>query len=109
MTRANVFIPAPHDGSSDGVYVTASEVRDVITSKDHRCEWETSRRGQLEPCGKDAVAIRWDINNHVFTGVCKGHAHGMVVPLAFIVEVAREVDQTIQQRLALASRDRQQS
>lgn len=96
MTRTNVFIPAPHEieeigGRTDGVYVTASEVSDVITSKDHRCAWETSRRGQLEPCGKDAVAIRWDINNHVLTGVCKGHAHGILVPLAFITEVARTV------------------
>lgn len=93
MTRTKIFIPTSPDieewgGETQGVYITASEVHDVITSNDHRCAWETTRRGQLQPCDRDTVAIRWDHTNHVLTQVCKGHARGILVPLSFITEVA---------------------
>lgn len=54
---------SPVEWKSDGVLVTASEVRDVLTSSHIHCTWEVSRRGELNPCGKTAVAIRYDENN----------------------------------------------
>jgi hypothetical protein len=68
--------------------VTASEVRDVLTSRHLYCGWEVSRKGGLEPCGKDAVAIRFDETNGGVGEVCKHHAKGLLVPLEFIAWVA---------------------
>lgn len=78
---------SPVEWKSDGVLVTASEVRDVLTSSHIHCTWEVSRRGELNPCGKTAVAIRYDENNGGVTEVCKHHASRMLVPLTFIAAV----------------------
>ena len=68
--------------------VTASEVRDVLTSSHLHCMWEVTRAGELEPCGKTAVAVRWDEQTDTLGEVCKHHTCGVVVPLSFIAEVA---------------------
>jgi hypothetical protein len=90
---ARVFIPWPHrvddDYASDGVYVTEAAVRDVLHSSHLHCTWEVTRGGQLEPCMKTAVAIRYDENAGELTEVCKAHAVRILVPLSFIAEVAR--------------------
>lgn len=92
MSDSKIFIPFPlvvDDGfTATGVYVTASEVRDVLTSSHLHCGWEVSRGGQAEPCGKEAVAIRWDEQHGVLGEVCKAHACRVLVPLSFIAEVA---------------------
>jgi hypothetical protein len=38
------------------------------------CTNEASRDGELEPCGKPAVAAAWDEENDPYP-VCKYHAH----------------------------------
>lgn len=96
MADSACFISIPDfytDGyQSAGVYVTASEVRDVLTSSHLHCTWETTRDGHLEPCGKTAVAIRYDENNGVLGEVCKAHTARVMVPLSFIASVAADVE-----------------
>lgn len=76
---------------AEAVNVTASEVRDVLTSSHMHCGWETTRKGELEPCGKEAVAIRYDEWNGTVSEVCKAHAHRILVPLSFIAHVASTI------------------
>lgn len=47
------------------------------------CHRETTRRGQVEPCGKTAVALRLDENEDPYP-VCAFHAAGNMVPLTEI-------------------------
>lgn len=95
MSENRVFIPWSHevdtDYYSEGVYVTASEVRDVLTTSHMHCGWEVSRRGEAQPCMKTAVAIRYDEEHRVLGEVCKAHAVRVMVPLAFVAQVAAEV------------------
>lgn len=95
MSDTKVWLPHPHitpDGyESDGAFVTASEVRDVLTGSHLACTWETTRDGQLEACMKPAVAIRFDEENGICGEVCKHHAKRVLVPLAFIAEVAKTI------------------
>jgi len=92
MSESRVFIPWHLDVndvySSDGIYVTASGVRDVLTSSHLHCSWETTRGGVAEPCMKPAVAIRVDEELGILSEVCKAHACRVMVPLSFIAEVA---------------------
>lgn len=78
----------PREWSSDGVYVTAAEVRDVLTSSHLHCCWQVTRDGRADVCGKPAVAIRYDESNGGVGEVCKHHAKRMLVPLSFIATVA---------------------
>jgi len=82
-----VYLDIP-ESVSGGVYVTAAEVYDVIHSSHLHCCWEVRRDGELQPCGKEAVAIRFDENNGGLGEVCKHHAKRVLVPLTFIAEVA---------------------
>ena len=92
MTERYCDIPHPSDEyRSEVVRVTASEVRDVLTSSHLHCTWETTRGGELEPCGKTAVAIRYDEANGGISEVCKAHACRVLVPLNFIAVVALEM------------------
>lgn len=82
----------PVEVATGSVYVTASEVRAVLTSSHLHCGWEVTRQGQVEPCGKPAVAIRYDEDNGGLGEVCKHHTKGSLVPLSFVAEVARTLD-----------------
>lgn len=98
MSEPRVFIPWMHavgdDYDSEGVWVTASEVRDVLTTSHMHCGWEVSRGGEAQPCGKTAVAIRYDEEHGVLGEVCKAHAARVLVPLSFIAQVAAEIRST---------------
>ena len=98
MSEPRVFIPWMHavgdDYDSEGVWVTASEVRDVLTTSHMHCGWEVSRGGEAQPCRKTAVAIRYDEENGVLGEVCKAHAARVLVPLSFIAQTAAEVRST---------------
>lgn len=76
--------------SGDAVRITRSEVRDAITSSHLHCGWEVSRDGQAEPCGKPAVAIRYDEQNGALGEVCKHHTARVMVPLWYVVAVTQE-------------------
>lgn len=86
-TVSTVYLEIP-DSRSGGVFVTAAEVYDVIHSSHIHCCWEVTHDGELQPCMKPAVAIRFDENNGGLGEVCKYHAKRILVPLAFIAEVA---------------------
>ncbi len=73
--------------NGDNVRITASEVRDVLTSSHLHCGWEVARNGELEPCGKTAVAIRYDEQNGALGEVCKHHTARVMVPLWYIAAV----------------------
>ena len=92
MSESRVFIPWDHmvepGYHSEGVYVTASEVRDVLASSHLHCGWEVSRNGEAQPCMKTAVAIRYDEEHGALGEVCKAHAVRVLVPLSFIADVA---------------------
>ena len=98
MSEPRVFIPWMHavgdDYDSEGVWVTASEVRDVLTTSHMHCGWEVSRGGEVQLCRKTAVAIRYDEEHGVLGEVCKAHAARVLVPLSFIAQVAAEVRST---------------
>lgn len=98
MSEPRVFIPWMHavgdDYDSEGVWVTASEVRDVLTTSHMHCGWEVSRGGEAQPCRKTAVAIRYDEEHGVLGEVCKAHAARVLVPLSFIAQTAAEVRST---------------
>lgn len=97
MSEPRVFIPWMHevDGYySEGVWVTASEVRDVLATSHMHCGWEVSRGGEAQPCMKTAVAIRYDEEHGALGEVCKAHAVRVLVPLSFIAQVAAEVRST---------------
>lgn len=91
MSESKTFIEIPDDPEYTGVYITASGVRDVLTSSHLHCTWEVSRNGCAEPCMKPAVAIRYDEQNGVLSEVCKHHAKRVLVPLEFIVKVAATI------------------
>ena len=79
------------DPDYPALLVTASEVRDAITSRYQLCGWEVTRAGQIEPCMKEAVALRCDETNGGVGLVCKHHAKRLLVPLDYITHVAAGV------------------
>lgn len=95
--ETRVFIPwekkSPDSYRSDGIYVTASGVRDVLTSSHLHCTWDTTRSGVVEPCMKPAVAIRVDEELGILSEVCKAHACRVLVPLSFVAQVAATIGQ----------------
>lgn len=84
---------SPVEYKSDGIYITASAVRDVLTTSHLHCTWEVTRDGILDACGKTAVAIRFDEGTGELGEVCKHHANRMLVPLSFITEAASRLPQ----------------
>lgn len=54
---------------------------DVWQAMQHReCHEEVTRKGELQPCDKPAVAVRRDAGGEPYP-VCVYHCHGGMVPL----------------------------
>jgi len=45
------------------------------------CYEEVSRKGQAEPCGRPAIALRYHQSGDCYYPVCATHARGLCLPL----------------------------
>lgn len=52
------------------------------------CYAETTRKGMLEPCGKPAIALKWDDASYPYP-VCKHHSRGDMVTVVEIEQAVR--------------------
>lgn len=55
----------------------------------NQCHEEVTRGGYLQPCDKQAVAVRLDPEDNSPYPVCGYHSRGKMVPLTILAEAAR--------------------
>lgn len=68
-----------------GASLTASLPEREAPFRVTECDEAVSRRGEYQPCGKRAVAIRRDPDSSGLYPVCKHHTRGEVLPLAEVI------------------------